>query len=55
MLIKISEVFRVSTDHLLGLERKNFIDASGLTDEQTEHIAIIIEDMQNLNKKVKTD
>ena len=53
MLIKISDVFRVSTDHLLGIEQKKFIDASGLTDEQTEHIAIIIEDMQKLNKMAK--
>ena len=30
VLIKISRIFHVSTDYLLGLERNNTIDVSGL-------------------------
>lgn len=30
VLIKLSRIFRVSTDYLLGLERNNTIDVSGL-------------------------
>lgn len=33
-LIKIATIFKVSTDYLLGVENKNYLDMSGLTDSQ---------------------
>lgn len=34
ILIAIAKIFRVSTDYLLGLENKQEIDLSGLTDKE---------------------
>ena len=51
MLIKIADVFNVRTDLLLGREGDEFIDVSGLTDEQRGHIAIIVKDFEMLNKR----
>jgi len=47
MLIKISNYFKVSTDFLLGLESKKFIDVTSLNDEQIAHIRYIVEDISN--------
>lgn len=42
ILIHISKIFCVSTDYLLGLEKKESIDLSGLTqDEITALLALI--------------
>ena len=38
VLIRISKVFNVSTDYLLGLEPKNRIDLSGLSQEETDAV-----------------
>lgn len=46
MLIRLSEFFSVSTDYLLGLEQRKYIEISGLTDQQLAHIAAIINDIQ---------
>lgn len=46
MLIRLSEFFSVSTDYLLGLEQRKYIEISGLTDQQLAHIAAIISDIQ---------
>ena len=45
MLVKISKYFKVSTDYLLGLDNKKTIDVSELTEVQTEHIKLIINDI----------
>ena len=50
MLIRLAEYFKVSTDYMLGIETKNTLDISGLTDEQTAHIKHIITDIIG-NKK----
>lgn len=49
MLVKIANFFDVSTDCLLGLQSKKTISADGLTDEQTEHIKILIDDLRKAN------
>jgi len=49
MLIKLSEFFKVSCDCLLGLSNENFIDVSGLTQNQKAHIILIIKDLTNKN------
>ena len=49
VLIKISRIFKVSTDFLLGVEIKREIDTSGLTDEQVEALIILIDTIRNNN------
>lgn len=46
MLIHLAEYFSVSTDYLLGLDQRKFVEISGLTDQQLAHIADIINDIQ---------
>lgn len=47
MLIKIAAFFHVSTDYLLGLDDKEYLQVSGLTPEQKTHIQFIINDILN--------
>ena len=44
MLIKLSKVFNVSTDYLLGLTPTNSINVDGLPTEFVSHIIQIIDD-----------
>lgn len=46
VLIDISKIFKVTTDHLLGLERKQEVDLSGLTDEEIEALLDLIRAMK---------
>lgn len=55
MLEKIADFFHVSTDYLLGRNKKNnlngfFVEVTGLNENQVEHIKLIIDDIRN-NKK----
>ena len=43
MLIKISKIFNVSTDYLLGLTSENSINVDGLPSEFISHIVQIID------------
>ena len=49
VLIAISRIFKVSTDFLLGVEKKNELDLSGLTDEEVKAIKNLIKSMQGKN------
>ena len=44
MLVKLSKVFNVSTDYLLGLTPSNAINVDGLPTEFVSHLVQIIED-----------
>ncbi len=46
MLVKIAEYFSVSTDYLLGLENKKYIEITGLSERKIAHIQQIIDDMR---------
>ena len=51
MLEKVADFFQVSTDYLLGRERKKSaegtkLDVTGLTVRQIEHIRLIVEDLR---------
>ena len=46
MLIRISSFFSVSTDYILGLEERKYIEINGLTETQLAHIRTIIDDIR---------
>ena len=45
MLVKIASVFSVSTDYLLELDERRYIEVTGLTDTQLAHVQQIIDDI----------
>ena len=49
MLIRISSFFSVSTDYILGLEERKYIEINGLTETQLAHIRAIIDDIRGCN------
>lgn len=50
MLTKISQYFSVSTDYLLELNNRIYLEVSGLTLEQISHIQQIINDISGSHK-----
>ncbi len=51
MLTKIADFFQVSTDYLLGRVSDDVISTDGLTDEQKNHIRMLIKDLLTANGK----
>ena len=45
MLVKLSAVFSVSTDYLLGLDSSEHLDVSGLPEEVVVHLRLLVEDL----------
>lgn len=43
ILIKYASLFHVSTDYILGVEKKQSLDVSGLDDEQVLSLVTLIE------------
>ena len=55
MLVKIADFFDVSTDYLLGRDRKDdagtsLLDVTGLTPKQIEHIRAFIDDLREAKR-----
>lgn len=50
MLIRVADFFSVSTDSILGLENRKYIEITGLTDRQIAHIAAIIDDIRGIQR-----
>lgn len=50
MLVRISRVFSVSTDSLLGLDTRKYIEITNLTDEEVSHLQLIAKDIANIRK-----
>lgn len=46
ILIHIAKIFNVSTDYLLGLENRNVIDLSGLSQEEIDALMHLIKVMK---------
>lgn len=46
MLIRLADIFNVSTDYLLGREVSRNLDTDNLTDDELEHIQTIINDIR---------
>jgi hypothetical protein len=47
MIIKIVNTYSVSADYLLGINERETVDVSGLSQEQIAHIQMIIDDIRN--------
>ena len=55
MLVKIADFFDVSTDYLLGRDRKDYagtslLDVTGLRPKQIEHIRAFIDDLREAKR-----
>ncbi len=48
MLIKLSKIFSVSTDYLLGLDLKDSLDVNGLPADIVAHVRQIIDDFKRM-------
>lgn len=46
VLISISQIFKVTTDYLLGLEKKQGLDLSGLTEDEIQALTELIKAMK---------
>lgn len=51
VLIKLANVFHVSTDYLLGINHKKMIDVSDLSDEDIRFLLITIETLRKNNSE----
>lgn len=47
VLIKLSYIFHVSTDYLLGIERNKTVDVSGLEDEDIKAVQLVVDRLKN--------
>lgn len=48
MLIRIAKVFSVTSDYLLCLDSRNFIEVKNLSHAEISHIQQLIDDLANL-------
>ena len=51
MLVKIADFFSVSTDYLLGRTATCVLSTDGLTEEQSTHVRLLVDDLRKANKK----
>ena len=51
ILISIANIFKVTTDFLLGLENRQTVDFSGLTEEEVAALLNLIKAMRRKNNK----
>ena len=50
MLVKLSHIFNVSMEYLIGENKNKTVDVSQLTPEQISIVASVIEQFRNINK-----
>lgn len=48
MLVRLSSIFHVTTDYLLGLEGTPRLDVTGLSSEVVAHLSQLISDFQRM-------
>ena len=46
MLVRLSKIFNVTTDYMLGLEETPRLDISGLPTELVTHLSLLVEDFR---------
>ena len=49
-IVELSNMFSVSTDYLLGVEKTSAIDISGLTEQDIEMIYTLVEYLKSKNR-----
>ncbi len=54
-LLRLANLYNVSTDYLLGKEKEVLLNASGLTEKEIGILTELIEDLSEKNKKIKKD
>lgn len=47
VLLKFSEYFSVSTDYILGIDKRETIDVSGISKEHIAHLRQLANDLKN--------
>ena len=52
-LANIASVFKVTTDYLLGIEKRKILDLSGLTDSDIDIMERLVDSMREKNEKIK--
>lgn len=52
VLVKLSILYGVSADYILGLENRKMITVDGLTMKQEELVKVLINEFKDANKKV---
>ena len=52
VLVKIARYFSVRADYLLGFDDRDYIEITGLSEKELDHIRLIIEDIR---KKKETE
>ncbi len=52
-LANIAIEFKVTTDYLLGIEKRRVLDISGLDEEEITIVENLVESMRKKNKKIK--
>ncbi len=50
MLVRLADVFGVTTDYLLGRESRPRLDARGLSPEAVAHICLLMDDLRRPEK-----
>ena len=50
VLLQIARIFGVSTDYLLGASGNRAVNVDGLTDQQIEAVARIVEELKAINQ-----
>ncbi len=50
VLIRLADVFHVTTDYLLGIQNRKFIDVTDLSDEDMQFLLLTIETLRRKNQ-----
>lgn len=53
ILVRLANLYRVSTDYLLGCESKRTVDVSGLTPKEIQMISELVASMTEKNQKLE--
>lgn len=51
VLIKLASVFHVSADELLGIQKKEVVDVSGLDEDDVKVVRVVVEQLRKKNLK----
>ncbi len=50
VLVRLADVFHVTTDYLLGIQNRKFIDVTDLSDEDMQFLLLTIETLRRKNQ-----